>query len=138
MKVNYLGYIADKNLGTIGRGLSISFKWGKEQKPVGSMLVGTSPEFELALYTTCILARLAWLSFISDLRTVLTLQAGPEVPSEAERPDCRHHHPPLHQARRGGVCGQRIPGVQIIIVEPHQQIKIDLTTFNSSLLLRNV
>ena len=130
MKVNYLGYLADKNLGTIGRGLSISFKWGKEQKPVGSMLVGTSPEFELALYTTCILARLAWLSFTSDLRTVLTLQAGPEVPGEAERPDCRHHHPPLHQARRGGVCGQRIPGVQIIIVVPHQQIKMNSKTFN--------
>ena len=57
MKVNYLGHVADKDLGTIGRGLSISFKWGQEQKPVGSMLVGTSPEFELALYTTCILAR---------------------------------------------------------------------------------
>ena len=75
----------------------------------------------------------ALLSFTSDLRTGLTLQAGPEVPAEAEGPDGRHHHPPLHQTRRGGVCGQRIPGVQIKIVEPHQQIKIDPTTFKSFL-----
>ena len=70
MKVNYLGHVADKDLGTIGRGLSISFKWGQEQKPVGSMLVGTSPEFELALYTTCILARSA-LILIFHLRPQL-------------------------------------------------------------------
>ena len=57
MKVNYLVHIVDKNIGTIGRGLTFTFKWGQEQKPMSSMLIGTSPEFEMALYTTCILAR---------------------------------------------------------------------------------
>ena len=37
--------------------MAFTFKWGDEQKPYGSMLVGTSPQMELALYTTCLLAR---------------------------------------------------------------------------------
>ena len=37
--------------------MTFTFKWGEEQKPLGSMLIGTSPEFDLALYTSCILAR---------------------------------------------------------------------------------
>jgi hypothetical protein len=40
-----------------GTGLSFTFLWGQEQKPFASFLVGTSPEFELAIYTTCLLAR---------------------------------------------------------------------------------
>ena len=35
----------------------ITIRWGEEQKPFASMVIGTSPEFELALYTTCLLAR---------------------------------------------------------------------------------
>ena len=62
MEVNYLGHIDDKSIGTIGRGLTFTFKWGQEQKPLSSMLIGTSPEFEMALYTTCILARSAELN----------------------------------------------------------------------------
>ena len=64
MEVNYLGHIDDKNIGTIGRGLTFTFKWGQEQKPMSSMLIGTSPEFEMALYTTCILARSAELYLV--------------------------------------------------------------------------
>lgn len=56
-KVNYLGHWEAKKLGFKGTGLSFTFKWGSEQKPYASMLIGTSPEFELALYTTCLLAR---------------------------------------------------------------------------------
>ena len=47
----------------VGNGLIIIIiipniiRWGDEQKPFASMVVGTSPEFELALYTTCLLAR---------------------------------------------------------------------------------
>jgi len=56
-KLNYLGHWEKVDLGGKGTGLSFTFKWGEEQKPYASMLVGTSPEFELALYTTCLLAR---------------------------------------------------------------------------------
>ena len=31
--------------------LSVQFKWNGEVKPVSGMFVGTSPEFEFALYT---------------------------------------------------------------------------------------
>ena len=40
-----------------GTGLAFTFKWGQEQKPYASMMIGTSPEFELSLYTTCLLVR---------------------------------------------------------------------------------
>jgi len=56
-KLNYLGHWDEVKLGDRGTGLSFTFKWGQEQKPFASMLVGTSPELELALYTTCLLAR---------------------------------------------------------------------------------
>jgi len=56
-QVNYLGHWEEVDLGGRGTGLSFTFRWGEEQKPFGSMVVGTSPEFELALYTTCLLAR---------------------------------------------------------------------------------
>jgi len=56
-KINYLGHWENRKLGLKGTGLSFTFKWGTEQKPYASMLIGTSPEFELALYTTCLLAR---------------------------------------------------------------------------------
>jgi len=56
-QLNYLGHWEEVELGGRGRGLSFTFKWGDEQKPFASMMVGTSPELELALYTTCLLAR---------------------------------------------------------------------------------
>ena len=37
-------------------------RWGDEQKPFASMAVGPSPTLELALYTTCLLARVGSIS----------------------------------------------------------------------------
>ena len=34
-----------------------TFKWGEEQKPYASLIVGTSPQLEMAVYTVCILTR---------------------------------------------------------------------------------
>ena len=55
--MNYLGHWKKLQLGNKATGLYFTFTWGDEQKPHGSFLVGTSPEYEMALYTTCILAR---------------------------------------------------------------------------------
>lgn len=33
--------------------ISLQFAWGPEKKEVSSIFIGTSPEFELALYTLC-------------------------------------------------------------------------------------
>ena len=39
-KINYLGHWIERQLGGKGTGLAFTFKWGDEQKPYGSMLVG--------------------------------------------------------------------------------------------------
>lgn len=51
--VDYQGYILGKRpeLGANSHLITIKFKWNREVKPMGSSFIGTSPEFELALYT---------------------------------------------------------------------------------------
>lgn len=36
---------------------SVKYTWGGKVKRSGSFFVGTSPEFDLALYTVCLLTR---------------------------------------------------------------------------------
>jgi len=55
-QVNYLGHWQAVPLGE-RTGLSFTFKWGPMQKAFASMMIGTSPSLEMALYTVCILAR---------------------------------------------------------------------------------
>ncbi|CDW59826.1 poly(U) specific endoribonuclease [Trichuris trichiura] len=52
-EINYKGYIekVDNLL------VTIKYDWGKYKKAIGSFLVGTSPEFEISLYTLCMLAK---------------------------------------------------------------------------------
>ncbi|XP_078596808.1 uridylate-specific endoribonuclease D-like [Branchiostoma floridae x Branchiostoma japonicum] len=46
---NYYGYIWDKQPGI----LAVQVRWGSLYKDLGSMFYGTSPEFDLAMYTMC-------------------------------------------------------------------------------------
>ena len=56
-EINYLGHWTKRDLNGRGTGLAFTFTWGQEQKPFASMMIGTSPQFELALYTICIIVR---------------------------------------------------------------------------------
>jgi poly(U)-specific endoribonuclease len=51
--VDYQGYILGTKPedGPKSHLLTIKFKWKEQVKPIGSSFIGTSPEFELALYT---------------------------------------------------------------------------------------
>ncbi|XP_043208443.1 poly(U)-specific endoribonuclease-C-like [Amphibalanus amphitrite] len=58
-QVNYLGYkkyklIRGRNTAMV---IKFPFKWDSYLKPVTSMLVGTSPEVEISLFTLCFYAR---------------------------------------------------------------------------------
>jgi len=56
-QVNYLGHTDVLRLGDHLKYLQFTFTWGREQKIFASFLLGSSPEFEMALYTTCLLAQ---------------------------------------------------------------------------------
>ncbi|KXZ46905.1 hypothetical protein GPECTOR_39g399 [Gonium pectorale] len=57
--VDYLGYVRPKTgrdrADDDDRLISVQFAWKGEEKNVSTFFVGTSPEFELALYTLCFL-----------------------------------------------------------------------------------
>ncbi|KAL0035864.1 hypothetical protein WJX77_005701 [Trebouxia sp. C0004] len=64
-KLDYKGYIfprvhslggQQEEVDAHERMLSVQFSWNGQLKDVSSMFIGTSPEFELALYTLCFLA----------------------------------------------------------------------------------
>ena len=62
-RFDYLGYIKPRVRGTKctvphewEQLVTIQFAWGDEVKPVSSSLIGTSPEFEMALYSLCFFA----------------------------------------------------------------------------------
>jgi len=55
--LNYNGHIRIVRLGSRGIVIKDNFKWKNTLKPVGTMFVGTSPEFEMAVYTVCFYAR---------------------------------------------------------------------------------
>ncbi|XP_076260361.1 uncharacterized protein LOC143196511 [Rhynchophorus ferrugineus] len=54
---NYLGYMRKIDLGQKGAIVKYHFRFNDIDKPVGSMFIGTSPELEVALYSTCFILR---------------------------------------------------------------------------------
>eukprot|EP00091_Calanus_sinicus_P015667 TRINITY_DN3416_c0_g1_i6.p1 TRINITY_DN3416_c0_g1~~TRINITY_DN3416_c0_g1_i6.p1 ORF type:complete len:396 (+),score=144.88 TRINITY_DN3416_c0_g1_i6:43-1188(+) len=59
-ELNYLGYWETAEFGPDmehGGGISFTYTWNGTQKPYGSMFLATSPELEMALYTTCLMTR---------------------------------------------------------------------------------
>jgi len=58
--INYLGYWETAEFGENmenGGGISFTYTWDGHPKPYGSMFLATSPELEMALYTTCLMVR---------------------------------------------------------------------------------
>lgn len=58
--LDYRGYIHPRRRGCMHRApdgnerlLTVQLAWGKELKPCSTMFIGTSPEFEMAIYTLC-------------------------------------------------------------------------------------
>ncbi|KAK9892283.1 hypothetical protein WA026_019090 [Henosepilachna vigintioctopunctata] len=56
-RANYLGYLKKIDLGGKGAILKYTFNFHGINKPVGAMFIGTSPEFEMALYSACFILR---------------------------------------------------------------------------------
>ncbi|NWY48030.1 ENDUC protein, partial [Sylvia atricapilla] len=56
-RLEYLGYTWDGPWTGFPDVLSLRFRWDGHSKPRSSLLVGSSPEFDLALFTLCFLAR---------------------------------------------------------------------------------
>ncbi|CAG9863409.1 unnamed protein product [Phyllotreta striolata] len=56
-EANYLGYMKKIDLGGKGFLVMYHFTFHGNDKPVNTMFIGTSPEFEMALYSTCFLMR---------------------------------------------------------------------------------
>ncbi|XP_045497969.1 uridylate-specific endoribonuclease D-like [Colias croceus] len=56
-RANYLGYLKYISLGDKGTIMKIHYDQQGIIKPVGSLVIGTSPELEMALYTLCFVAR---------------------------------------------------------------------------------
>lgn len=55
--LDYKGYMKTVNLNGKGEIIKLRFDWMNEEKPVGSMFIGTTPELEMALYTVCFITR---------------------------------------------------------------------------------
>ncbi|XP_059086301.1 uridylate-specific endoribonuclease-like isoform X1 [Tigriopus californicus] len=56
-RIDYLGHLADAQFRSNFQGITNVFKWNGQLKCISSMLVGTPPELDFAMFTTCFLAR---------------------------------------------------------------------------------
>ena len=61
------------------RMISLQFDWGRERKEVSSIFIGTSPEFELALYTLCFVAGAEVTLMLPRTAQASVLPDGPGV-----------------------------------------------------------
>jgi len=86
---NWVQYYIEEKEGTLEYGRhqntctpnteKVSFEWLDHEKSTSSMIVGTSPEFEIALYTLCFVARpnkKCTVSYGGATRTIQTYDIG--------------------------------------------------------------
>jgi hypothetical protein len=77
--------------------LSVQFDWKGQRKPVTTLLVGTSPEFELALYTLCFVAggrAHGWLHSAGKLEAGLACVVCAccwQCTHDSKLPPCKQH-----------------------------------------------
>ncbi|NXA56309.1 ENDUC protein, partial [Nothocercus julius] len=64
-QLNYLSYSYDGPWPSFPDVLALQFRWNSYLKSVGSIVLGSSPEFDLALYTLCFKARPDQLCHVS-------------------------------------------------------------------------
>ncbi|XP_014250564.1 poly(U)-specific endoribonuclease homolog [Cimex lectularius] len=56
--INYIGWVKNMEFsGKRGGVLKVRYTWNNVNKPAGTMFYGTSPEFEMAIYTVCFVTR---------------------------------------------------------------------------------
>jgi poly(U)-specific endoribonuclease len=55
--LDYNGHLATLSLGSKGSVITHTFDWLNNKKPISSMFIGTSPEFDMAVFTVCWFAR---------------------------------------------------------------------------------
>jgi len=73
--IDYRGYIKPRNQSDITNDndhvLTLQFTWNEMEKFVGTLFIGVSPEFEIALYTLCFL--------LGDTENELRLDTGYDI-----------------------------------------------------------
>lgn len=55
--LDYKGYLKKLDFGNKGEIIKMRFVWLGDNKPVGTVFIGTTPELEMALYTLCFLVK---------------------------------------------------------------------------------
>ncbi|ODM96550.1 Poly(U)-specific endoribonuclease [Orchesella cincta] len=77
---NWVFFALEEAASRKGSILEFTFDWNSTKKPISSMVIGTSPELELALYTVCFTPSDANVDQLNDKPSKSNLKSGFTVP----------------------------------------------------------